>query len=511
VLAVPWKAEAMFRDAVERGRQWIRQPAHELKGAQWSVRYAIDLVGHCARELARDRAEEMAAALTYRTIFALVPLFVLALVMFRVVGGFDELQETLQSHLYEFFGVPQVPAAYADLDPVPGERVPVEVADPEELIERERVRQQTGGAVEDPHERAEEERQVRVSLQRALSELTAKVANLNFASIGVVGVLLLIYAAMALAFSVEYDFNIIFQSPKGRPWHLRIAIYWSMITLGSGLLALSLYLSGQFVLWIGELGAYAPLLWFLSRLLAFLASWVLLFLLYSLMPNTSVHLRPAMIGSFVAALFWETGKVGFQTYVSQALPYAALYGVLGLIPLFLFWIYISWLLVLFGLELTYTLQVMHGRAPSKEQEEQIPRLPGDPDWLIPMLVEIGHAFREGQVVERQELAERLGLPARVIDEFSVELEKAGLVRCIGANGVADAQYVLARPPERIPMDEVLELGRQLSASLRRREGDADWSCVEKLFEAKRQAVREVTLAQLLEELVRQPVGRSCRD
>ena len=97
----------MFRDAVERGRRWIRQPTDELKGAQWSLRYMIDLVRHCARELARDRAEEMAAALSYRTIFALVPLFVLALVMFRVVGVLTTCRRPFRAISMTFLGCPR--------------------------------------------------------------------------------------------------------------------------------------------------------------------------------------------------------------------------------------------------------------------------------------------------------------------------------------------------------------------------------------------------------------------
>src|SRR5690606_1081957 len=68
------------------------------------------------RELARVRAEGMAAELTYRTIFSLIPVVVLSLVMFRVVGGVEEVQASLENQLYSFFGVPEVPEAYG-IDP----------------------------------------------------------------------------------------------------------------------------------------------------------------------------------------------------------------------------------------------------------------------------------------------------------------------------------------------------------------------------------------------------------
>src|SRR5690606_26674298 len=85
-------------------------------------------------------------------------------------------------------------------------------------------------------EQTKDKQQVRGAIQKAISDLIGDLATLNFTSIGVVGVLVFIYAAMTLALAVEYDFNIIFKRPTGRPWHLRVPVYWSMLTLGSGLL-----------------------------------------------------------------------------------------------------------------------------------------------------------------------------------------------------------------------------------------------------------------------------------
>ena len=104
-------------------------------------------------------------------------------------------------------------------------------------------------------QRAEARRQTRASIRRTLHEATSKVASIDFASIGVFGLLLFVYAAVALADSTEYLFNRIYEAPKHRPIHIRLAIHWSIITLGSGLLAMSLYMSGQFVDWAGTVGA----------------------------------------------------------------------------------------------------------------------------------------------------------------------------------------------------------------------------------------------------------------
>jgi membrane protein len=486
----------MLRTAREHLERLVRQPVSELRGWQRSLRYFIDLVRHCAKRLSEDRAEEMAAALTYRTIFSLIPLVVLGLVVFRMFGGIDEVvQNQVQPRLYEFFGVPDI--TYGDEEEPVAEPLAAAGSGEEAAEAEARKPGEAPGAGDQRH--------VRASIQKALTELASKVAKVDFTSIGFIGAILFIYAGMALAVSVEYDFNIICESPRGRPWHLRIAIYWSVITLGTGLLAASLYFAGEAVRRVGGLSDFSLLQPLLSRAVAFAASWVLLFLMYVAMPNTKVHWRVAMVGSFVAAVMWETGKALFQVYVRQAVPYSALYGSLGLVPVFLFWIYTSWWIVLFGLELAYTLQVMPGRVPTRPDEKLAPPLPADSDWLIPFLAEVGRFFVQGQTVGRQQLAERLGLPSRIVNEFAVQLEKHGIIHAM-ESGSSDVTYSLAIPPNRIRVADILALGRQLSRSASSGGAEkaalTDWEFVDRLFQAQCTAASGTTLEDLIEQLER---------
>ena len=134
------------------------------------------------------------------------------------------------------------------------------------------------------------------------------------------GLLLFVYAAVALVNTVEHLFNRIFDVVSHRPFHLRLAIHWSMITLGSGLLAMSLSMSAEVIEWSGSVGANSGVQQGLRQFLSFTASWILLFLLYALIPNIKVSVKAAAGGSLVSALFWELGKYGFQIYVVKAVP-----------------------------------------------------------------------------------------------------------------------------------------------------------------------------------------------
>ncbi|WP_144059908.1 YihY/virulence factor BrkB family protein [Rhodopirellula sallentina] len=547
-------------------RDAIRRPREELSKRQHQLRYTWELVVYCGRQLERHRAEGMAAELTYRTIFSLIPVVVLGLVMFRVVGGLEDVQTRVENQLYSFFGVPEIPIEYlADEateiereerlaeeeterqiaetlargeqainggEPFEGSRGEDQESDgvglegPElnpsgddsSIVSQSQLAGEgtaaadesvAGGstdanenpAVDDALVDAVEKKageaatamEARASIRRTLHDVTSQIASLDFASIGVFGLLLFLYAAVALADATENLFNIIYDAPSQRPIHIRLAIHWSIITLGSGLLALSLYMSGQVVDWFNTIGAGSRPTWILQHALSLLAGWVLLFLLYALMPNTHVSLRAAAIGAAVGAVLWEFAKYGFQIYVSKAVPYSALYGSLGLIPLFLFWIYVTWLIVLFGLILTYTTQTMRGRRLNGKLDDGESLPAGDPDWMLPIMTEVASAFSEGKAIGRQELAEQLGLSSRVIHEMENHLISGGcLWRVPGSAGEED-RLTLARPAERILISDVLKLAHQARPTNSHRA----WKTLANLKLAERNAAGEQTLADVI--------------
>lgn len=513
----------------------VRRPREQLSRRQHQLRYLWDLVAHCGRQLVEHRAEGMAAELTYRTIFSLIPVVVLGLVMFRVVGGLEDVQVRVENQLYSFFGVPEIPSEYLS-EPVLSEPLLNEPSLEEHASDETDTKAESSDEIEEVaiaskdtaadlvknapamakigdqtdaeakevdealaqsvREQANEKAtaiRTRASIRRTLSEATSQIASVDFASIGVVGLLLFVYAAVALADSTEHLFNIIYDAPRQRPIHLRLAIHWSIITLGSGLLALSLYMSGQVIDWVDTIGAGTRPLFLLQHLLSLLAGWVLMFLLFALMPNTHVSVRAAAIGAGVAAVLWEVAKYGFQIYVSKAVPYSALYGSLGLIPLFLFWIYVTWVIVLFGLTLTYTLQTMRGKRLRKTLHVRDASTAGDPDWMLPIMTEVAIAFGSGKAIGRQELADRLGLPSRVVHEMEKHLIEANCLRKVSGSAGQEDQLTLARPAELIAIRDVLQLAHQCRIT----NDHPAWKTLADLKTAERDAAGERSLADVL--------------
>ncbi len=498
------------------------------------LHHAWELAVHCWRQLQRLRADGMAAELTYRTIFSLIPVVVLGLVMFRIVGGLQEVQGQVENQLYSFFGVPEIPESYGpslegafpegedlvDDDIEDGDLTEGSTASrpvvPSPLFTQGQASPDTAASAQgsasvgevvdldeafaasemDPKTKKEVQkesrRQARASIRRTLKEVTASVSSIDFKSIGVFGLLLFIYAAVALADATEHLFNRIYDAPSSRPIHIRLAIHWSMITLGSGLLAMSLYMSGRMVEWFAQNGAgYTSQLW-LNHLVSVLASWVLLFLLYALMPNTHVSVHAAAIGSLFGSLFWEIAKFGFQIYVAKAVPYSALYGSIGLIPLFLFWIYITWLIVLFGLILTNTLQTFgtRGVGGTTWADDEMPT--GDPDWMLPIMSEVASAFAIGQALDNQSLADKIGLSPRIVHQMTVKLIEAGMLLRVTASAGEEETLTLARPAEAIDVHDILEIAHQTRPT----SDHPAWKALGNLKQAEREAANGKTLADL---------------
>jgi len=433
--------------------EWlITRPVAELSRAQRFLRFAVDLTRHASRELRDDDAGQMAAALTYRTIFGLVPLLMVSMLAFRLFGDMDVAYRHLQNAAYSFLNY--------QVDP----------GHPEALAFKEQLDDRLLGIVN-------------------------AVSGLSFEAIGAVGALLLIWAALGLLVSFENSANRIYRAPRGRGTLHRVVVYWAVLTLGPILLLLVLYAAEFWLRWGVSLPVVGPLFALLAEFGGLFGSFVALLVLYKLLPNTLVRWRPALAGAFVAAALWYASKWAFGLYVSRALPYLKLYGAIGLVPLFLFWLYLNWLIVLFGMELAFTLQGMRGRT-FEAVDTRGALLSSDPQWLLPLVAAVGRGFASGRPLSRQALAEELELRLESVAELTSRLEEEGLVHHVVRRGSEDVGLTLALPPESIPIARILDLASRLSLGERVRTGPG-WRVLADLQGASRAAAGDHTLASLL--------------
>ena len=480
-----------------------------------AVKWVWGLALHCAKEMKHDHAPQMAAAMTYRTIFSLIPMVVLGLVLLRAAMPMEKVQALMETKAFEFVGLNSLalPTAEETEDESSvGTGATATIDDAPSTDDTASQTAPTSAPV--PHDNAANVRaavrannQMKSNLATIISGLTNKVASVSLPSIGIVGFILFIWAALAMAISVEQAFNQIYNAPHGRPWRTRIPIYWAVITIGPLMGVLSVSFSSTPLEYINEFAHTAGAGWMsgvVTRTIALAISWGLLFFAYLLMPNTPVDRKAALIGSGVTAVAWVCLKVGFGYYVTRAVPFSALYGTLALFPLFLFWLYCTWMVVLFGLELTYTLQ----SSKSGRLKHLLARTARDalfdPRRVVTLMTILGREFTVGKSVERSRLVGLLHVPDATLNAVITHLEAQRLIYRVIPGTIKstdETHYTLARPPEQIRLADLIAVGQNITDGSHppaKEANDPSEIFIQQLVKAEQNSAGDATLASLLQ-------------
>lgn len=436
---------------------WFSRPDQELSRWQRIGMFAVALAMHCAGQLRRDRAPQMAAALAYKTLFGLIPTLVLSLILLRFFYG-DDIKEPLQ-RVIEYIGLSDVAVPVED---------EVNGALNGMAIDNGEVGAVVNGAassaspadlvVDKPTPITPEEVEENERLGAWIQMLVNRVSEINFAAVGVVGVVVLIVAALSLMMQIDQAFNIVFKSHTNRKIVARVTQYWTILTLGPLGIVASFWISDRFNSIVESLGGSALVTTF-GVLAAFFVSWLVLLLAFMVVPLAKVRLSAALVGSFVAAALWETGKWGFSLYLGFSTGYARFYGSLALIPIFMLWVYITWLIVLFGLELTYAMQTFESGLESfrDQKEKSESHCQTDPLRGLAVISAIAEAFERGDSISATELCAAAAVAPDSVHEALKALEKESLIHQIERPDDEQARWTLARPPEKIRLTQVFSV------------------------------------------------------
>ncbi|MEO7934757.1 MAG: YihY family inner membrane protein [Dokdonella sp.] len=292
-----------------------------------------------------DRCLQTAGALAFTTLFALVPLTAAILGILAVFPVFEEWRIKLTSWAFNNF----VPAA---------------------------------GDV----------------IQTYLTEFAA-----NASKATAIGVLVLVFSAISLMMSIEDAFNRIWRVKNNRGATSRFVIYWTALSLGPMLLVATLAISSYLVA-LPFIDAAATQWSIKERLLSvlpFMIVWVALSTAYTVIPNRPVRFRDAAIGGLIATILFESAKHGFAWYASDMANYQQVYGALSIVPIFFLWMYLSWIIVLFGASITASLSAFDYRhADDRISADQ--ELTG----LLRVLGQLVAAHRDGRGLHSDELLQR---------------------------------------------------------------------------------------------------------
>lgn len=411
------------------------------------------------RQVARSQLPRMAAALAYRTIFAIVPVLVIGLAILGAFASKERVQAAVGAVL-EYTGISQI-----ELD---ADEVSVVIG---------------------PAQQASAEPSA-AQLDQWIEDIVQRVESAPLITIGLTGLAALIYAAMSFLIEIERSFNQVFHAPIGRSWMRRLTQYWTLLTLGVLLLFATFYVGDQVASWLAGLGGTAlELQGLVDFAVSSSISALVLLLMYTTVPNARVSWRPALIGAAMAALMWEFAKLGLEAYVlSLARGYTKVYGAIGLIPIFLLWVYLTWLIVLFGLQVTYLLQTFRG-GPRLSLGEEPPLI--DPACAVAVASRIAARFDAGATATLDDLSEELRLPEDVVEMFIDGLIEAGFVHRVASDG--GSAFAMAMPPHRVECSAVLTVGLGLTSA------PSDDPHVERARRAQLDGLRGVMLAAEAEQ------------
>lgn len=272
-----------------------------------------------------------------------------------------------------------------------------------------------------------------------MEQFSTKAAGLT-----AIGIVALAVTALILMLTIDGAFNAIWRVRRVRPMLQRFLIYWAALTMGplliGGSISITTYLINFSLAFV-----HAPALGIFALKLMPVALTAFAFaLLYRMIPNRYVPTSHALIGALVASLAFELMKSLLATYISYFPMYTLVYGAFAALPIFLLWIYLSWVTVLLGAVVAASLSHWRGDAWQRA------RVPG---WqfyeAIRLLRTLDRARRQGQNPTLQQLRVKVHLGLEDLEELLEQLSEAGLVRRLQGN-----RWLLTREPDRVRAYEV---------------------------------------------------------
>ena len=339
-----------------------------------------------------------------------------------------------------------------------------------------------------------------VKREEAVQKINEFINNTQSGAIGVTGTIALVAVAISMLMRIEATFNDIWGVTRSRSWYLQVLLYWATISLAPVLLIVAIGLTSgpHFQATKGLLLDMPFVGGLLFKLLPIAVLCFLFAMLYQLMPNT--HVRPAasFTGGAVAAALWYVNNLLGVNFVSRVTANNAIYGSLGMIPIFMIGLYLSWLILLFGGQVAYAFQNRQAYLQEKLAESVTQR--GREFIALRVMTHIALAFHRGGLPPTvDQIAVALTVPSKLISQLVQTLEHARLLIEAGNH---DNGLTPARPLEQITAHHILQA---LRAGQGQEPGTADDALrgivrqeFERIGDAERAVAGNVTLKELVE-------------
>ena len=277
-----------------------------------------------------------------------------------------------------------------------------------------------------------------------------------------IGIVFLFWTVIKLLSNIERSFNDIWEIKKPRTYGRKFGDYLSIILISPILVILSssatVFITTQITLItekVALLGMFSPVIFVMLKLIPYCLVWILFTFIYVLMPNTKVNFSSGFIAGVIAGTIFQVAQWAYINFQVGVAKYNAIYGSFAALPLFLIWMQLSWLIVLFGAEISFAYQY----ADTYEFEPDCRQI--SPAFKILLSLQIAHlvisTFSKGEMpLTASRISHVLEIPIRLVQKILDEFVESGIFSNTEIKENKELSYQPARDINVITIKSIIE-------------------------------------------------------
>lgn len=277
--------------------------------------------------------------------------------------------------------------------------------------------------------------------------------NTSGGAIAGVGGIILFWSVIQVLNNMEASFNDIWQVRKARSPVRKLSDYLAIMIVAP----FAIGISGSVLVWIqsaaGKLEPLKGLVGLLLKSVPYLSIWLLFSFVYVMMPNTRVRFKYALIAGIFAGTIAMIFQILYQKLQIGVFRFGTFYGSIAILPLFLIWLQITWLIVLMGAEISFAYQNIE----NYEFEEDALKLSHNNKRILTLLItyHVVKSFQEGRAPWNSDrLSHELGIPVRLVNDLIFDLVNAGILAELASDDSKSRSYQPAVDINRISVDYI---------------------------------------------------------
>ena len=321
-----------------------------------------------------------------------------------------------------------------------------------------------------------------------------------------VGIVVLFWSVMKVLGNIEQSFNDIWEIKRARPLVRKFSDYLSIMLIAPVLVIMSgsatVYISTQIVSItesISIFGFFMPVVGFLVKLIPYSLVWLLLTFIYIVMPNTKVQFGAALFAGIIAGTIFQLTEFLYINFQIGVASYNAIYGSFAALPLFLAWLQISWLIILFGAELSFAKQ----NVDKYELEIDSSDISYNHKRLLSVLIthHLVLEFDKGEEGSTaQQISDDLSIPIRIVRQILFDLQAVHIISEVHTEDPKVATYQPAKSINKISISTVVNAIENLGGDELPVEASAELKTIKASMDAIQKTIEKSSANILLKDI-----------